>query len=307
MRWHEDFRVHEGAEVAANVRAIEWNISSNNCLFFEKCRRADSCVTRTNERVTSRENSLHFNVAESLTCSQGAIELQGDAMNAAQHILEDQIEGEIVEARIAKLEAQAEQINGSVVDIKSDVRGIYGKLEAANSAIADLRVDVGKITAVIPTLATQAALKEVDGNVGKITALLPTLATQAALSEVTALIPTLATQAALSEVTALIPTLATQAALNEVKAVIPTLATQAALKEVEGKLQAALKEVEGKLVKWFIRTMIGLGAVTVGVIGLGISLFVAPDVAASRRGDSDRNERASESAPAEAPNNPRNP
>ena len=152
---------------------------------------------------------------------------QGDDMlrNEAKRLpLEDQASEMHMEARIARLESDVETIKVGVNELRQG-------MAAANDAIAGLRVDVGKLTAMVPTLASQADVKPLA-----------------------AIVPTLATKADFNELQAVIPTLATKAEV----AVIPHLATKADLHE----LKAAL---ESKMLRWFVGAVLAVASLAFSI------------------------------------------
>jgi outer membrane murein-binding lipoprotein Lpp len=104
---------------------------------------------------------------------------------AVHQIIDDQIEEEPMEARIARIEADVANLKENVADIKTDVRGLRDDMKAANESIARVDKQVasleakmdGKLSALEAKMdggfaaakaETQALVSAVQGQIDKL-------------------------------------------------------------------------------------------------------------------------------------------
>jgi len=84
-------------------------------------------------------------------------------MNAVQQIIEDQIDGNTMETRIARLESDVGCIKGAIDEVKGDIKG-------ASAAISTLAQDVNTMKATLPHLATRNEVSAVYARINSLEA-----------------------------------------------------------------------------------------------------------------------------------------
>ncbi len=102
---------------------------------------------------------------------------------------------------------------------------ILKRLGNVETAVSEVRTQVGSIAAAIPHLATKADLTSMEASISEFRETIPRLATEASVSELRAIIPHLATKADLLEVKASLASMETAV----IKWTIATVLTSTAL------------------------------------------------------------------------------
>ena len=128
-------------------------------------------------------------------------------------------------------------------DLRSQFRDFGEGLAYVREDLTDVRdrvihleEDMKLVKAIIPTLATKAALNELKIDVVGIKKILPTLATRAEVAEIKAILPTLATKDEVAKIHSILPTLATKDEVAKIHSILPTLATKADVERLENRL-----------------------------------------------------------------------